>query len=218
MTAKIVRPRDAASLILLRQGDSGLEVLLGRRGRGARFMPQRYVFPGGAVASGDSRRWWSEEEAAEAIPRMRALKRAALRETFEETGLVVGRPAADVPDPANGLSPVEAAYRAHGVRPALELLTLVGRAITPTDSPIRFHARFFVVDATHAAGPLRSSEEFDDLRWHPVAAEPPGLMQNVTQSMLRFALEAWDGRAPATPPLLQHHGERTVIRRNRPAR
>jgi len=46
-----VRPRDAASLILLRDGKAGLEVLIGRRGKGARFMPGRYVFPGGRVTA-----------------------------------------------------------------------------------------------------------------------------------------------------------------------
>ncbi|HKW55708.1 MAG TPA: hypothetical protein VJO12_18620, partial [Stellaceae bacterium] len=54
------RPRDAASLILLRDGARGLEVLIGRRGKGARFMPGRYVFPGGRIADDDAGPWQGE--------------------------------------------------------------------------------------------------------------------------------------------------------------
>src|SRR6266436_2715476 len=118
------RPRDAASLILLRDGARGLEVLIGRRGKGARFMPGRYVFPGGRVTADDSRPWRGEAGATEA-PALLALKRAALRETFEETGLVIGRPIADAGD-GPPLSAIEHAYGAQGLAPAPELLRLVG--------------------------------------------------------------------------------------------
>ncbi|MGO8920505.1 MAG: NUDIX hydrolase [Stellaceae bacterium] len=216
MEKKPVRPRDAASLILLRARGSGLEVLLGRRGKGARFMPGRYVFPGGRVIPEDARRWAGER--GEPAPAFLALKHAALRETFEETGLVVGETRGRA-EKANGtLTPVEEAYRARGLAPAPALLRLVGRAITPTASPIRFHARFFVADGRHAAGKLVPCEELDDLHWHPVENEPPGLMQNVTRFMLRCAVEAWRGAAPASPPLYWHRGRRSLIRHGVPAR
>lgn len=214
---KPVRPRDAASLILLRDGADGLEVLIGRRGHGARFMPGRYVFPGGRVTAEDAHPWDGELADREA-PYFLALKRAALRETFEETGLVVGEPRRK-PANANGtLSPVEEAYRAHGVAPAPDLLRLVGRAITPTASPIRFHARFFVADGRRASGKLAPCEELDELHWHPVDREPPGLMQNVTRFMLRCAVEAWRGAAPDAPPLYWHRGRRSLVRHGAPAR
>ncbi|HZB90791.1 MAG TPA: NUDIX domain-containing protein [Stellaceae bacterium] len=213
-----VRPRDAASLILLRERRGGLEVLIGRRGKGARFMPGRYVFPGGRVTAGDARPWAGELADREAKDFL-ALKRAALRETFEETGLVVGEPCrAAAPAAAAVLSPVEAAFRAQGLTPAPELLRLVGRAITPTASPIRFHARFFVADGRRAAGELAASEELDELHWHPVESEPPGPMQNVTRFMLRCAVEAWRGAAPETPPLYWHRGRRSLVRHGVPAR
>src|SRR5260370_26023614 len=91
--ARPARPRDAASLILLRDGKTGLEVLIGRRGTGARFMPGRYVFPGGRVTTADARPW-AGEPGGDGAPTFLALKHAALRETFEETGLVVGERAA----------------------------------------------------------------------------------------------------------------------------
>jgi 8-oxo-dGTP pyrophosphatase MutT (NUDIX family) len=214
------RPRDAASLILLRDGKAGLEVLIGRRGQGARFMPGRYVFPGGRITADDARPWLGEAStAAHAADRtFLALKRAALRETFEETGLVIGRPAPAREHGPDALSAIEQAYRALGVAPAPDLLRLVGRAITPTTSPIRFHARFFVADGGHAVGQLAPCEELDDLHWHAVTGEPPGAMQNVTRFMLRCAVDAWRGAAPAEPPLYWHRGDRSLVRHGSPAR
>ncbi|HJU17507.1 MAG TPA: hypothetical protein VJ770_13695, partial [Stellaceae bacterium] len=76
-----VRPRDAASLILLRGRGDDLEVLIGRRPLFLRFMPGVYVFPGGAIDRGDRLRW-SVEAGAEALGRRLApAARAALRET-----------------------------------------------------------------------------------------------------------------------------------------
>ncbi|HYM01669.1 MAG TPA: NUDIX domain-containing protein [Stellaceae bacterium] len=214
----LVRPRDAASLILLREGKSGLEVLIGRRGKGARFMPGRYVFPGGRITASDTRPWLDEAEDGEAA-RFVALKRAALRETFEETNLVVGRQLSG--RRANGEaggSPVEQAYHARGIAPAPDLLRLVGRAITPTASPIRFHARFFLADGRYAVGDIIHSEELEDLRWHPIADDMPSMMQNVTKFMLRCAIEAWKGTAPSHPPLYWHRGRRSLVRHGQPAR
>jgi 8-oxo-dGTP pyrophosphatase MutT (NUDIX family) len=212
-----VRPRDAASLILLRQSGAGLEVLIGRRGHSARFMPGRYVFPGGRVAAEDAQPLPGETSDSDA-PALLALKRAALRETFEETGLVVGEHRHDRAAPGDATPPLAAAYRRQGMVPAPALLRLVGRAITPASSPIRFHARFFLADGRHAAGELTPSEELDDLHWHAVGAEPPGTMQNVTRFMLRCALEAWRGTAPPVPPLYCHRGERTVVSHGRKPR
>jgi 8-oxo-dGTP pyrophosphatase MutT (NUDIX family) len=216
MEKKPIRPRDAASLILLREGRGGLEVLLGRRGKGARFMPGRYVFPGGRATAEDAQPWAGERADPAAL--FLALKRAALRETYEETGLVVGEPHRGALKANGALSPVEEAYRAAGLAPAPALLRLVGRAITPTASPIRFHARFFVADGRHAAGRLVPCEELDDIHWHAVAGEPPQPMQNVTRFMLRCAIEAWRGAAPEHPPLYWHRGARSLVRHGAPAR
>jgi 8-oxo-dGTP pyrophosphatase MutT (NUDIX family) len=213
---KPVRPRDAASLILLREAGKGLEVLIGRRGKGARFMPGRYVFPGGRVTPEDATPWAGEtaDDPTSFLP----LKRAALRETFEETGLVVGERRAAVGKDNGALSPVEDAYRAEGLAPALHLLRLVGRAITPVASPIRFHARFFVADGDFVAGALTPCEELEDLHWHGVDGEPPGTMQNVTRFMLRCAVETWRGTGPPTPPLYWHRGRRSLVRHGTKAR
>src|SRR5579862_5338067 len=88
-TARRVRPRDAASLILLRGEGRDLEVLVGRRSLKARFMPGVYVFPGGAIDLAD-RAGWSVESGAEMFPpRLASAARAAIRETWEEVGVLI---------------------------------------------------------------------------------------------------------------------------------
>ena len=146
MQNRPVRPRDAATLIAWRRGAAGLEVLMGRRAARHRFVPHHYVFPGGRV---DRRDYDAPARSAlpdavlstlceSAKPRLaHALAVAAARETWEETGLVLG----EVSDGA--------------LRPDLGALDYVLRAITPAESPIRFHARFFAVQAERLSGTLR---------------------------------------------------------------
>lgn len=211
---KRVRPRRAASLILLRDSAGRLEVLLGRRGRGHRFMPGVFVFPGGRAMREDARPWHGEgdEPAAHLDPLLRRLARAALRETYEETGLVFGRAGA-APAAARDLLPIESAYLRHGVRPALDLLTLVGRAITPSRSPMRFDARFFLADGRFATGDLGTGEELEDVRWHPVGDAPPTPMSGVTRFMLKHAVAVWRGTAEPGIPFYKHILNRYVIAR-----
>src|SRR6266496_2793746 len=87
----IVRPRDAASLILLRGAGNDLELLAGRRPGHVKFMPGVYVFPGGAIDREDNRPWRIETGGEYLPPRLVRSARAALRETWEEVGVLVGR-------------------------------------------------------------------------------------------------------------------------------
>src|SRR5260370_4137565 len=86
----IVRPRDAASLILLRGAGRDLELLAGRRPGHVRFMPGVYVFPGGAIDREDGRTWPVEVGGEHLPPRLLRCARAALRETWEEAAGLVG--------------------------------------------------------------------------------------------------------------------------------
>jgi 8-oxo-dGTP pyrophosphatase MutT (NUDIX family) len=203
-----VRPRNAASLILLREGPAGLTVLMGRRGLSARFMPGVYVCPGGRVADDDRRRWSGETGEAEGSA-FRRLARAALRETFEETGILVG-----VKAPAGAAAaarfPIEAAYAAHGVVPDLSLLTYIGRAITPTASPLRFDTRFFLADASYAVGGHADSAELDDVAWHSAYPGVERPMSGVTRFMLARALAVWRGDTEPAP-LYRHIGKRAYV-------
>jgi 8-oxo-dGTP pyrophosphatase MutT (NUDIX family) len=198
--AAVVRPRDAASLILLRGEGTALEVLAGRRPLNVKFMPGVYVFPGGAIDPPD-RIAWSIESGTEALgPRLARSARAALRETWEEAGVLIGRPGAR-PPAAPAQAPVEQAYRERGLVAAMDLLTYVGRAITPSHSFRRFNTRFFLGDGNHVFGEPLASEELEDVGWHPVGHEAFASFRDVTRFMLARAIALRQGTASGAIPL-----------------
>lgn len=195
---RTLRPRDAATLILVRRDRVEPEVLMGHRSARHVFMPNTFVFPGGRVDPEDARvpvatplrPAVAERLHRNATPtRARALALAAIREAFEETGLLIGRPAADV-DPER----VPASWRPffeQGIAPALDVLDYVFRAITPPGDVRRFHARFFIADARHVQGEIRGSGELLDLQWIPIEhaiAMPntPGITSLVLQEVRRL--------------------------------
>src|SRR6476619_1162786 len=105
-------PQDSASLIILDRTGPSPKVLLGRRHEGHAFMPGRFVFPGGRVETVDAAIPSASELVSEAAAKLmqgasarraRALALAAIRETFEETGLMLGVKRAPVPSAAQGL-------------------------------------------------------------------------------------------------------------------
>ena len=172
---RAVRPRDAASLVLVRREGGELRVLMGQRIKQHRFMPESYVFPGGRVDPRDGgvdfgvplKPYVATKLAKAATPRRAmALALAAIRETYEETGLMVGTP-------LNGGAPKRVPeewqpFVAAGMVPALDALHYIARAITPPFRPQRFHARFFMVDGNLARGELGGSGELEFLRWLPI--------------------------------------------------
>jgi 8-oxo-dGTP pyrophosphatase MutT (NUDIX family) len=201
----IVRPRDSASLILLRGEGHDVELLAGRRPGHVKFMPGVWVFPGGAIDPEDRKPWQVETGGEHLPPRLARCARAALRETWEEVGVLVGRrrPAGRPSAPAaHGLTPVETAYAEDGIVAALDVLTYVGRAITPTPVFRRFNTRFFLADGSDVVGEPASSDELEDVGWHPIARRPLVPFRDVTQFMLARALALRDGTAPREAPLL----------------
>jgi 8-oxo-dGTP pyrophosphatase MutT (NUDIX family) len=202
---KMVRPRDAASLILLRGEGRDLELLAGRRPGHVRFMPGVYVFPGGAVDAEDNKPWHVESGGEHLPPRLVRCARAALRETWEEVGVLVGRHDPAGPAAPSGLArltPIEAAYAERGLRTAIDALTYVGRAITPTPVFRRFNTRFFLGDDSDVVGEPVSTEELEDVGWHPIGRRPLAPFRDVTQFMLARAIALRAGNAPADAPLL----------------
>lgn len=229
MSHKVVRPADAAGLVLLRGTGRQTEVLMGRRNNRTRFMPDAYVFPGGRVDRADARPSGFAEPVA-ASPRgldratgrrLPVFARTALRETFEETGLLLARgPAGHHPEEqsGNGEQPVWSAYRRARLSPAFDALHLIARAITPTDSPIRFHARFFRADGRLAAGPLRGNGELLDLGWIPVD-EVQGLpVADITELVLHEALAQRHegGRGQSRDPALFSWSRQAQVPLRRP--
>ncbi len=166
-----LRPKDAATLLVIRRDGPSPRVLMGRRVRGHAFMPDKWVFPGGRIHPSDYRIAAATDLHPEAhdplcrtcaSARARALAATAIRETFEETGLILGRPGK-----AATRSKEWQDFLATGHLPHLEPLRFVGRAITPPARTRRFDARFFTVDATHLVSldPGSGSGELDEIAW-----------------------------------------------------
>jgi 8-oxo-dGTP pyrophosphatase MutT (NUDIX family) len=150
-------------------------------------MPGFYVFPGGRVGAEDKFHLGAEPlKTHEDHASWLALMCAAIRETYEETGLLLGHP-----DLHAGNRPMrtalEGAYRAQGLRPAIDALKYIGRAITPRQSPMRFNTRFFSADGVLAHGALTGNGELDDLGWRTLEECRSLPMADVTRFMLERA-------------------------------
>lgn len=168
ITGARLRPKDAATLIVVRDG----KVLMGRRAQGHVFMATKWVFPGGRIDRSDFRAASTGDFDARTAARLtagtpphraRALALTAIRETFEETGLIVGT---RVP-PASVAGPWRE-YRAAGAVPDLSALTYVARAITPPGRARRFDARFFMADGSALLSrDIEGSGELDEIAWFP---------------------------------------------------
>jgi 8-oxo-dGTP pyrophosphatase MutT (NUDIX family) len=169
------RPKDAATLILTRARAGGCELLMGRRAPGHVFMASKWVFPGGRVEPADHSAASATELAPAAAARLarevaprraRALALAAVRETFEETGLLLAEPA-----PAASVAGPWREFRAVGALPDLAALAYIARAITPPGRSRRFDARFFMADAGALLhpDPTAGSGELDEIAWIPLA-------------------------------------------------
>jgi 8-oxo-dGTP pyrophosphatase MutT (NUDIX family) len=194
----VVSARDAASLLLVRGQGKDLELLAGRRPQTVRFMPGVWVFPGGSVDAVDSRAWPGELRAETLTPRLQRCARAALRETWEEVGVMVGRKA---PSPPPGRSAPERAYAEQGVVADFGILNYIGRAITPSTVFRRFNTRFFVAEGEHVIGDPKSSYELEDVGWHPVGRVPLSPFRDVSQFMLAQAIALREGVSSFQPML-----------------
>lgn len=210
----VIRPRDAASLILVDRSGASPTVLMGRRHRRHIFMPGKFVFPGGRVEPEDARMPVAAGLAPEhearllkqiprpAATRARAFALAAIRETCEETGLVLGRKGELPPK-----IPSESwrAFAEFGVTPDLSALHFVARAITPPGNTRRFDARFFMADAELIAhrieGVVGADSELDELVWVPIRQARDLELSSITQRMLEEAAKRIDAGLDLTLPV-----------------
>lgn len=177
--ARAVRPRDAATLIIVRQEGKHPKILMGKRAASHKFMPNKFVFPGGRLDVVDQRlnmpfeladpvmtRLRKATQARVSDNKLRGLALAAIRETFEETGLIIGRQAQTRLRSGNA---VWQSYFDHGVEPPLEHLDFICRAVTPTHRNRRFDTRFFMVydEFIHTDPETmeKASGELLDLHW-----------------------------------------------------
>ena len=151
-----VTPRPSATVLLVR-GRQPWELMLVHRPGGADFAPGAYVFPGGAVHDEDRR--WPDEVAA-----------AAVREVFEETGILLARGAGDADCAsvrrllAEGVPFPDALDRA-GVRPDFEALVMFARWVTPAQLRRRFDARFYLARVPEGQTVHPQEGEVTDWLW-----------------------------------------------------
>lgn len=183
-------PRDAATVIVLRPADAGIQALMLRRTAAMKFAPGAYVFPGGSVdpADYDAELDWRGPSPAEFGARLgapaevaRALVCAAVRETFEESGvLLAGEPEGALASPLAGLAGQWEADRMAVASGALTLAGLLARRglalradllvpwarwITPAGESRRFDARFFVAALPDDQEAVGHEAEADHVTW-----------------------------------------------------
>src|SRR6185437_3534509 len=150
-------PRDAATLILIDRADATKpKVLLGRRHASHKFMPGKFVFPGGRIEAFDAKMTAVSElhpdmqkkltarVANDSSDYARGFPLAAIRETAEETGLLLGVRRNEPPKVPGDIWAEFAEARVH---PDLANIHFIARAITPPRRPRRFDTRFFTADA-----------------------------------------------------------------------
>jgi 8-oxo-dGTP pyrophosphatase MutT (NUDIX family) len=172
-------PRPAATVIVARDGQHEIEVLLARRAVSLRFMGGAYVFPGGAVHASDSdARLAQYSRAAAAWPGSTDLELdtahawTGVRETLEEVGLLLTCPAIE-PDRLVQLraklaehdSLVLALAECPNTAIDLQQLQPLVRWITPEEEPIRFDARFYIAPAPSGQTPQADGRETTELIW-----------------------------------------------------
>ena len=225
MTVDKSAVRNAATVIVLRDRLGTPSILMGQRGAEAAFMPNKFVFPGGAVDAGDAEvplatplTELCQTRLAEESPAQiqHSLAVAAVRELWEETGLVLGLPgqwpAAPPPDWTT--------FAATGHLPAASGMQFVFRALTPPGRPRRFDARFFLVDAAHIQGDLddftHASEELSHLQWIPLTEARRFDLPFITEVVLgEVAARVRDPGPPASVPFLRNGAEESLFLRLR---
>ena len=226
MTIDKSQIRNAATVIVLRDrhGETP-SILMGQRGSKAVFMPNKFVFPGGAVDPGDADialaaplpATCENRLAEDADPALvHSIAVAAIRELWEETGLILGVSGNwDGPVPQDWQS-----FAATGHLPQAAPLQFVFRALTPPGRPRRFDARFFLVDAEDIASELddfdAACDELSHLQWVPLAEARSFDMPFITEVVLaEVEARAREIDPPTSVPFFKNNDEESLFLRLR---
>lgn len=214
-----LRPVPAATLILVDPAGPVPRVLMGRRNPALKFMPNRFVFPGGALDAADrgiacalpladntrARLVARVPRAARDLPERLAL--AAIRETYEETGLLLG-----ARGPWGGAAPAAwQAFARQGIVPDLGRLDFVARAITPPRRPRRFDTRFFLAPRAAVAGEepgfVGPDKELVELAWLRIDEAHTLPMPAITAVILQEAAHHLAGGREGVPDYREIRGK-----------
>ena len=208
-------PRDAATMMLIDRFGPVPKVLLGRRHAGHKFMPGKFVFPGGRIEALDAQMSAVSdihpdmekkllERVAKPAPQFaRALALTAVREVAEETGLLLGEQGNEPPQTPGE---IWAEFAKAKVHPDLGNIHFIARAITPPRRPRRFDTRFFTADASSIAhtieGVVGPDSELVELTWVPIEEAAHLDMPTITGIVLEELLarvEAGMGHSVPVP-------------------
>ena len=211
--------RDASTIIIVRDRKTDPKVLMGQRGSTAAFMPNKFVFPGGALDPVDADVELAASVSDICFDRLsdhsathpNALIAAAIRELWEETGQIIGANSA-WPDAPKGWR----GYGATDHRPSGENLKFVFRAITPPGRPRRFDARFFMADvdalSTDPDDFTRAEDELNHLQWVPIAQARKFDLPFVTEVVLaELMANIHDVGPPASVPFFRDNDESQLV-------
>jgi 8-oxo-dGTP pyrophosphatase MutT (NUDIX family) len=204
----VAPPRPAATVLVVRRTGDRPSLLMGQRGANAAFMPSKYVFPGGALDEGDAGVPLISPLGSVCAARIAksgdtdlpdALAVAAVRELWEETGLILGKRAvwpATVPQDWEG-------FAAEGYLPDAAALRFFFRAITPPGRSRRFDARFFLADAAALATDpddfSRASDELSHLHWVALDEAAQLNLPFITEVVIAELSAYLEGLAPDAP-------------------
>ncbi len=207
-----MKPALAASLILIDRSAKEPRFLMGRRSSAHVFMPNKYVFPGGKTDACDSRIKTPYEldnnskSAFVTAAKAATIALSAIRETYEETGLLIG-----LPSHFQAKSQDWQMFADYAQAPNLSALRYVARAITPPGLKRRYDTRFFACFRDHAVVTAHSGgDELEDLVW-PTHSETKELdLPNITRSILsdvfnRFTIDPSLQSSHEIPTYQQRH-------------
>ncbi|MDX5331242.1 MAG: NUDIX domain-containing protein [Caulobacteraceae bacterium] len=203
--AKAVKPRDAATIILVRRDAKKPQVLMGKRNSGHDFMPNLWVFPGGRIDRADFRAPYATDLRPEVEAKFdrhlkpgrgRALALAAIRETWEEAGLLLAKAAPSRP----GAGPWRE-FLAQGALPDLEAMEIIARAVTPPMLAKRFDTWFLMADAERLISLDRQPDcgELEEIAWVDFDDALGLELPMVTRTMLKEAVRRLDDPERPSP-------------------
>jgi 8-oxo-dGTP pyrophosphatase MutT (NUDIX family) len=217
--------RNASTVIVIRDRHENPSILMGQRGAQAVFMPNKFVFPGGALDVGDAHiplasplpdtcRNRLAEDADASLAH--ALAVAGIRELWEETGLILGEKGE-----WQGTPPADwETFAQRGYLPNAAPMQFVFRALTPPGGPRRFDARFFLVDADDVATNLddfdAACDELSHLQWVALSDARSFDMPFITEVVLaEVEARAKELTPPESVPFFKNNDEESLFLRLR---
>ena len=192
---KPIKPKDASTLIIIKNDKKDTYVLMGQRSIKSKFMPGVYVFPGGAIEKDDSIAFKFFKLKANKAISQRALKSysnihsqslllAAIRETAEETGLYLAQKKNKPIKSFTNTASTWHNFTDKSYIPSTDKLFFFGRAITPSTLKIRFHARFFLAFYDNFVGKIKTNGELNNISWLSLKEAKNKKIADVTEFML----------------------------------